>query len=176
MIPLVLPVCRVHRIGQFCMRQYFKLPFAHVLTFILCDIIAIYTIYNNEKSAFMRNIRLSKINFNLYPLSRFCNRVEWEWMLGFSTENVLGTGSDNEWRRYIVTSPLIGWTHTQNAPHGVVLCLFMVCNWKMYHYNSEWLHWHWDNGTIPPALGTYLFMGKILYIIPAQSDDVLITK
>ena len=45
---------------------------------------------------------------------------------------ILGMHPANERRRYIVTSSLNGWTHTQNTP----LYILLVLLWSWKHYTS----------------------------------------
>ena len=52
---------------------------------------------------------------------------------------ILGMGSANGRRRYIVTPPLIGWIHTQNDPWMVVWVLFEPCQPCLYLFH--WLEW-----------------------------------
>ena len=43
-----------------------------------------------------------------------------------STGIILGMGSANEGRRYIVTPPLIVWVHIQSNPRGNLLCSELI--------------------------------------------------
>ena len=50
---------------------------------------------------------------------------------------ILGIDSANERRRYIVTPPLIGWTHIQNDP-----CVDLTPDWGLKHFPRN-LFWYW---------------------------------
>ena len=53
------------------------------------------------------------------------------------TENILGMGSANESRHYIITLYLIGWAHTQNDPWGMITIYIemeKLSIWLPYHH------------------------------------------
>ena len=64
--------------------------------------------------------------------------------------NILGMGSANERRRYIVTLSLTGWSHTQNdiCIGDVVTTLLHLSKESWHKYSQDlygFLHIYWQN-------------------------------
>ena len=59
-----------------------------------------------------------------------------EWAQPMKDDVTIILGSANERQRYIVTSSLIGWTHTQNDPYTVLLRVNAAT--KINHVHGGW--------------------------------------